>query len=141
MWAGTQLRYGYTYGYYEIRCIPNNSECFWSAFWLQSPDSYIHGVSQGGVYGAEVDIFETYKNHSLKTKSFITSTIYCNGSDDDPENIDSKRIVKTYVPNIRDEYTIFGLLWTEEEYIFYINGIETGRTSFASGTSRVPERR
>jgi hypothetical protein len=29
--------------------------------------------------------------------------------------------------------------WTEDEYIFYINGVETTRSSFASGVSEVPE--
>ncbi len=28
--------------------------------------------------------------------------------------------------------------WNESEYIFYINGVETGRSDFG-GTSRVPE--
>lgn len=30
-------------------------------------------------------------------------------------------------------------MWTEDEYIFYVNGEETGRTSFGKGTSAVPE--
>ena len=29
--------------------------------------------------------------------------------------------------------------WTEDEYIFYINGVETARTSFGNGTSQVEE--
>jgi len=29
--------------------------------------------------------------------------------------------------------------WTENEYIFYINGVESLRTSFQKGVSRVPE--
>lgn len=134
-----RLKEEYTYGYFEIRCIPNPKDCFWSAFWLQSKNAYIHEASCGGVYGAEIDIFETYKNHTFKTKNFITSSIHCNGSDDDVANIDSKRIVKTYVPRIRSEYHTFGLLWTESEYIFYVDGVETGRSSFASGVSTTPE--
>ena len=53
--------------------------------------------------------------------------------------VDSYRVSKTYVKNLRSEYTTFGLMWTEDEYIFYVNGVETGRTSFANGTSCVPE--
>ena len=130
----------FKYGYYEIRCIPNYSECFWSAFWMTIDGCYDHYISQGGLYAAEIDIFETYKIHTLSTKNYITSSIHCNGSDEDIENIDSHRVVKAYVPNLRDgRYTTFGLLWTEKEYVFYVNGKETGRTSFGLGTSMVPE--
>ena len=134
-----RLKDFYTYGYFEIKCIPNDSEDFWSAFWLQSPNSYSHEVSQGGKYGAEIDIFETYKNHTINTKNYISSTIHCNGSDEIPNMIESNRVVKAYVKDLRSEYTTFGLKWTDKEYIFYVNGVETGRTSFALGTSSVPE--
>ena len=137
--ASIRLKDFYTYGYFEIKCIPNNSADFWSAFWLQSGNSYNHDISQGGRYGAEIDIFETYKNHDLTTKGFITSTIHCNGFDEIPDKVDSKRVVKAYVNNLYSDYTTFGLMWTETEYIFYVNGIESGRSSFANGTSCVPE--
>ena len=129
----------YTYGYFEIKCIPNDSEYFWSAFWLQSENTYIHELSKGGIYGAEIDIFETYKNHTFKTKNFISSTVHCNGSDELTNLVDSYRVAKAYIKNLRSDYTIFGMMWTDTEYIFYINGVETGRTSFAEGTSCVPE--
>ena len=137
--ADIRLITRYTYGYFEIRCIPNNCKDFWSAFWLKIDDAYIHDISQGGIYGAEIDIFETYKNYDLNTKSYITSTIHCNGFDEIPDKVDSERVVKAYVKDLYTEYTTFGLLWTEDEYIFYVNGVETGRSSFAAGTSSVPE--
>ena len=129
----------YKQGYFEIRCLPNSSEDFWSAFWMTIENVYDHNISQGGVGGAEIDIFETYRNHSLSTKHFVTSSIHCNGSDDIPDEIDSNRVSKTFVPNLRSEYHTFSLMWTEDEYIFYIDGIETGRTSFGNGVSNVPE--
>ena len=137
--ASIRLKDFYTYGYFEIKCIPNDSEYFWSAFWLQSDNSYSHEISKGGIYGAELDIFETYKGHGVSTKNYIASSIHCNGFDEFENKVDSQRVVKAYVKDLRSEYTTFGLMWTEEEYIFYINGVETGRTSFACGTSCVPE--
>ena len=137
--ASIRIKEFYTRGYFEIRCIPNDSEDFWSAFWLQSPSSYDHETSKGGVGGAEIDVFETYKNHDITTKNFVTSTIHCNGSDELPNNVDSHRVSKTYIKGLHSGYTTFGVMWTEEEYIFYVNGQETGRTSFANGTSCVPE--
>ena len=37
-----------------------------------------------------------------------------------------------------EEYNTYGVEWNENEYIFYINGVETGRTDFG-GPSQVPE--
>ena len=37
-----------------------------------------------------------------------------------------------------EEFTTYGIEWNEDEYVFYVNGVETGRSSFG-GTSRVPE--
>ena len=65
--------------------------------------------------------------------------MHCNGYDELPNKVDSHRVAKTYVSGLRSRYTTFGLLWTPEEYIFYVNGVETGRTSFGAGTSCVPE--
>ena len=129
----------FVHGYYEIRCICNAENDFWSAFWLSQEGVYEHDISQGGVFGAEIDIFESYKNKSGCDKNYITSAIHCNGSDGDRENIDSMRAAKFRVDNLTTKYNTFGLMWTESEYIFYVNGVETGRTSFGLGVSRVPE--
>lgn len=137
--AMIRLKERYTYGYFEIRCIPNSGEELWSAFWLNGDYSYDHELSQGGRYSAELDIFETYKNHTYKTKDYISSHIFFNGSDYDSENIESISAAKVYVPNLRSEYTTFGMLWTENEYVFYVNAIETGRAHFENGTCLNPE--
>lgn len=129
----------YAYGYFEIKCIPNDSPFFWSAFWLQSNNSYSHDLSQGGVNGAEIDIFESYKTNLFGLKNAIFSTVYCNGTNRNPDKIDKERVTKVYVPSLRTDYNTFGLMWTEEEYIFYVNGVETGRTSFGKGTSTQAE--
>ena len=125
----------YKYGYFEVRCKPNKENDFWSAFWLQHPNAYKHELSQGGVHGAEIDVFETFRNKDITTQNFIESNIHCNGSNEDVENIDSKRLTKAYVPNLTNTFTTFGLMWTETEYIFYVNGHETERSSFGKGTS------
>ena len=40
--------------------------------------------------------------------------------------------------NPYEEYNTYGVEWNENEYIFYINGVETGRTS-TGGVSKNPE--
>ena len=130
----------YAQGYYEIRCKCNKGEGFWSAFWIQAENPY-EASSIGGINGAEIDIFEALNasKSTNKMRNAVTSTIYCNGYDEDDENLDAFRIGTFYVDDIYDEYNTYGLKWTEDEYIFYINGIESARTSLGNGVSIVPE--
>lgn len=127
-------------GYYEIRCKCNPGEQFWSAFWIQGDNPYDHYLSQGGVNSAEIDIFEAMSWKNTFYKNAVTSTIHCNGWDDDIENIDSRCLGEFKVGNdIYNEYNTYGLEWTEDEYIFYINGVESARSSFGNGVSQLPE--
>ena len=131
----------FTHGYFEIRCICSEGGGFWSAFWLQSDHSYEHDISKGGVGGAEIDIMEAglYTKATASLRNAVTSAVHCNGGDDDPENIDSKRLGRFRGNDIYRTYNTYGLEWTQEEYIFYVNGVETVRTDFAKGVSQVPE--
>ncbi|MBQ6023141.1 MAG: glycoside hydrolase family 16 protein [Clostridia bacterium] len=131
----------YKNGYFEIRCKCNPGGGFWSAFWIQAQHPYDHELSKGGVGGAELDIFEAMGGNEKtnKLRNAVTQTIHCNGGDDDPENLDSRIVGSFYVDDIYDTYNTYGLKWTEDEYIFYINGVETARSSFSLGVSEVPE--
>ncbi len=131
----------YKNGYFEIRCKCNPGGQFWSAFWLQAEHPYDHDLSRGGVGGAELDIFEAMegaaKNKAVRNS--VSQTIHCNGGDDDKENLDSRVLGFFKGNNIYEEYNTYGLQWTETEYIFYINGVETTRSNFSLGVSEVPE--
>lgn len=133
------LREWYCKGYFEIRCKCNKGEGFWSAFWMQSEHSY-DMESKGGVGGAEIDIFEAtdYDAFLPFMRDRVTQTVYCNGSDDDDENIDKCQFA-AFGQNVFDDYNTYGLMWNDDEYIFYINGKETYRTSFGLGVSEVLE--
>ncbi len=135
------LRQKYQNGYFEISCKCNQDRDFWSAFWLQSDTSYIHDISAGGVGGAEVDIFEAMETRYLPglLNRSVKSTVYCNGTDALPERIDRQRVGKYFVKDLYSTFHTFGLKWTTEEYIFYIDGVESGRTSFGKGVSTIPE--
>lgn len=130
----------YKRGYFEIRCICNDGGDFWSAFWIQAEHPYDHDISKGGVGGAELDIFEAMDaDEGPLRRNGVTQTVHCNGYDDDAENLDSCCLGMFKAENIYEEYNTYGLEWTEDEYIFYVNGVETGRTSFAAGVSEVEE--
>ena len=131
----------YLHGYFEIKCVCNKGGGFWSAFWLQSGTSYVHDASRGGVGGAEIDIMEAplYDEFMPTKRNSVTHAIHCNGGDDNPDKLDSYRPGKFRGNDIYNTYNTYGLEWTEDEYIFYINGVETTRTSFSKGVSTVPE--
>lgn len=130
------LKQKYTTGYFEIRCICNDSVDFWSAFWLQGNYPYDAKLSKGGVGSAEIDIFEAFGNDKIlkRRRNALDQTVWCNGYDDDDEKLD-KCSFSGIGNDIFHEYNTYGLEWTENEYIFYINGVETGRTSFGNGVS------
>ena len=135
--AAVKLKERYKQGYFEIRCICNNSPGYWSAFWIQADSPYTASVSRGGIGGAELDIFESYCYDD--DKYAVTNTIHCAGVDGEQEGFQSALLGKFYGNNITKEYNTYGLEWTEDEYIFYINGVETTRSTFGEGVSQVPE--
>lgn len=134
------LKQKYTRGYFEIRCICNDSVDFWSAFWLQGDHSYEAEISKGGPGSAEIDILEAfgYGKKLESQRNTVDQTVWVNGFDDDDEHND-RCTVFSLGDDIFRKYNTYGLEWTEDEYIFYINGVESGRTSFGNGVSTVPE--
>lgn len=134
-----KLRERYCKGYFEIRCKVNAGSGYWSAFWLQADAPYTASVSKGGVGGAEIDVFESTSYDNKLGRDSVCQTIHCAGVDGEQEGFQSERLGDFYGNNIYTEYNTYGLEWTDTEYIFYINGVETRRTSFGNGVSEVPE--
>lgn len=50
------------------------------------------------------------------------------------ENLGSYKVKNPYTT-----YNTYGLEWTPEYYIFYINGVEATRSAFKDGVSQAPE--
>ncbi|MBQ7637466.1 MAG: glycoside hydrolase family 16 protein [Clostridia bacterium] len=122
------------FGYFEIRCILPKGGGMWAAFWMLCDG--MSNVDGSGTDGAEIDIFEA-PYYAEKNNRRISSNIHIDGYG---EGLKSTNVCKPYilVNDPYENYNTYGLEWNENEYIFYINGIETGRSSFG-GTSRVPE--
>ncbi len=137
--AMIKLKERYCKGYFEIRCIVNDEPEFWSAFWIQADAPYDSSASKGGVGGAEIDIFESSNTADSKNENSVTHAIHCAGVDGVKEDFQSMRLGAFYGNNIYNEYNTYGLEWTDTEYIFYINGVETRRSSFGNGVSEVEE--
>lgn len=123
------------YGYYECRCKLPKGKGMWSAFWLFTGS--VGTVTGTGKTGTEIDVFESpYYHMRGKRKNTVTSNLHYNGY-----------FLKTKYRNVvisrldndpYENFNTYGLLWTEEGYSFYVNGVKTGFSAFG-GVSRVPE--
>jgi beta-glucanase (GH16 family) len=132
----------FTRGYFEARCICSKvipPSSFWSAFWIQARNPYNAEISKGGIGGAEIDIFEGVCKDGADG---IEQNIHCKGvkgSTSKPGQTDHLGVGRFFPPNLCSDYNVFGLEWTDKEYIFYINGEEVSRTSYGDGVSQVDE--
>ena len=122
------------YGYFEVRCILPKGSGIWSAFWMLCDG--MSTVGNGGTDGAEIDIFEA-PYYGTDHPRRVSSNVHYDGYGKD---LRSTNVCEPYIL-LNDPYETFntyGLEWNENEYIFYVNGIETGRTDFG-GPSQTPE--
>jgi beta-glucanase (GH16 family) len=119
---GTQGKYETTFGYFECRVKLQEEIGHWSAFWLQSP-TMGREIGNPEKSGTEIDIFEYLR----KRGDVVQHTLHWDGY-----KKDHKMLKKTpSIPGLSTGWHTFGLLWTENEYVFYIDGKETWRTDKA----------
>ena len=131
----TKDRFEQTYGYFECRCILPKGEGLWSAFWMNNKSATQE--SDDATQGAELDIMESPFWHLGGTKSWkITQNIHYSGYDLKTKyhNVDICQLDNDPYEN----YNTYGLLWTPDEYIFYVNGKEIARSDYG-GVSTQPE--
>ncbi len=113
------------YGYFECRCILPEGADVWSAFWLMN--SGVFDEDGSGRDGTEIDIFESDRYDNFLPNS-VTSNLHFDGYGDAHQKLGAKCFLLKNNPY--KEYNTYGLEWNENEYIFYINGVETFRTDF-----------
>jgi len=122
----TRDRFEHAFGYYVARMKLQKQPGHWSAFWLYHPRQGRGG--HGGMNGAEIDIMEKpwldeRVQHTLHWDGYGRS----HGS----EGHVSRN------PGVMEGWHTFALLWTPEEYVFFVDGRETWRTR-AGGVCQVP---
>lgn len=127
--------YEQLYGYFEIRCILPKGAGINPAFWLLT-DGMWEDDTDGGISGAEVDILETNTYYDESDKDF-GSVIHTIHVDSYEEAHRSENLGSYYADDPYNKFNTYGVEWNENEYIFYINGVETARTSFG-GVCQVP---
>ncbi|MEI7423738.1 MAG: glycoside hydrolase family 16 protein [Prolixibacteraceae bacterium] len=118
---GTSGIYETTYGYFECRAMMNKQLGPHVAFWLQSNDM---GKTLDPIKdGTEIDVFEYHR----KTPAIVYHNLHWNGYGVNHQTT-GKQVP---YPTIVDGYHTFGLEWTKDIYIFYVDGVETWRSTSA----------
>ncbi|MBR3766884.1 MAG: glycoside hydrolase family 16 protein [Clostridia bacterium] len=113
------------YGYFEVRCILPDCPTGWAAFWLMNEGVY--NEDGNGKDGTEIDIFES-DCIDRRQKNAIGINLHFDGYGEAHQSMGSKKML--IKGNPYEEYNTYGLEWNENEYIFYINGVESYRTDF-----------
>ena len=126
----------FQYGYFEA-CIRFQSlQGHHGAFWLQSP-LYGQYLNDAGRSGAEIDVIEFFG--SGRQEHDAEQNVYWNPYK--PEQLEERSYEISYHQQfgaeLSDTFHTFGVLWTSNEYVFFIDGVETWRTS--EGLSHIPE--
>ncbi|WP_421826870.1 glycoside hydrolase family 16 protein [Larkinella sp.] len=119
---GTEKFYKTKYGYFESRARMNHELGPHVAFWLQTP-TMGKVIGDPVNSGVEIDIFEYHR----KEPATIHHNLHWDGYGSDHKTVGKK----VTVPAIATGFHTFGLLWTEKEYIFYVDNRETWRTTTA----------
>ncbi len=123
----TKSKFEHKFGYWVARCKFPKQQGHWPAFWLHI--NSVGRVGDEGRDGTEIDIMEKPWREDK-----ITQNLHWDGY-----GKDHKHAGKTStIPGISHGFHTFGLHWTPDEYVFYVDGKVTWRTS-AGGVSQVPQ--
>ena len=108
------------FGYFECRMKWHKTTGFWGAFWMMCGEvTRVDGSAESGV---EIDIIESGE----RARGGVNHALHWDGY-----SADHKQLAKilTQPCQYDGEWHTYGMQWTEDAYVFYIDGVETWRTA------------
>lgn len=122
---GSQNRFEQAYGYYEARINFEEQGGHHGAFWLQSAriGRFLGDTRRSGT---EIDIAEYFG-----WKSSLSVALHWDGYQEENHKKLSQYVQVPDGSGAAEGFHVYGLLWTEDEYIFFIDGQEVWRTEEA----------
>jgi len=125
--VNTRGKFEHAFGYYVARLKMPIQPGHWPAFWMMCGG--VEKVGNDGSDGTEIDIVEIpWRNGK------VTFNLHWDGYGKDHKSTGKDTTITALTEGFHD----YALLWTPEEYVFYVDGKEVWRTK-AGGVSQVPE--
>jgi len=111
-------------GYFESRIKFKTESGEWGAFWLQSPNMGKEGLSDEDA-GTEIDVVEhrVVDQSGKDVSNLLSHTIHWGGYGVNHKSVNFQKNSS----GIANGYHIYAVEWTENAYIFYLDGVETHR--------------
>jgi len=125
--VNTRGKFEHAFGYYVARCKMPEQPGHWPAFWMMS--SGVGKVGDEGRDGTEIDIMELPWRDGR-----VTFNLHWDGYGEAHKSAGTR----STLPALTEGFHDYALLWTPEEYVFYVDGQEVWRTK-EGGVSQVPE--
>ena len=108
------------YGYFECRMKMHRTTGFWGAFWMMCGN--VGKVDGSAVSGAEIDIIESGE----RARNGVNHAIHWDGYGEHHKSVCK---IITDPGQYDGGWHTYALQWTKDEYVFFIDGRETWRTS------------
>lgn len=126
-----ETKENFTFGYYEARIKFDIEVGSWGAFWIMYNNSHMPFTEQDNPKetGVEIDIMEFVPLNN----GYGCHNLHWNGYGEFHKSRGSGQLKNGQL----EGYHTYSLLWTPEEYTFYIDGEKTW--SIKEGISHVPE--
>ncbi len=119
---GTDNTFQTTYGYFECRAKLQTQVGHWSAFWIQSP-TIGEPLGDTAAAGTEIDVYEYLRDFG----DDVVHNLHWDAYGEHHQTVGGRATVE----GLSDGWHRFGVLWSEDGYVFYVDGKETWRTDRA----------
>ncbi len=123
-----KMRFDQRYGYFEARVKMDSTSGQWFAFWLM-PQRQIWCADDSGRDATEIDIVEGFPRRpgaSANRNRSVNFAIHYDGYSRFHKTQNANFPMRGHKAQFRNfdasEYQIYGLLWTPEKYVWYVNG-------------------
>jgi beta-glucanase (GH16 family) len=126
------------YGWFEARIRFESSTGEWGAFWLQSP-TIGNPIDNVGVAGAEIDVVEhrAVDSAGADISNLYEINLHWYGYGADHKHAGGRGAPAAGSSALQGNWHTYALLWTEESYTFYLDGVKQWSTR--SGVSHRTE--
>jgi beta-glucanase (GH16 family) len=127
-----------TFGYFEARIRFHTTPGEWGAFWIHS-DTVGNPIGNPAKAGTEIDICEhrSVDDRGRDISDLYAMTLHWDGYDEDHKYERGLSRVPPGAEPLQDGWHTYGMLWTADGYIFYLDGVEQWR--YGSAVSLRPQ--